>query len=295
MFIAPAAVPPPPARSRRSTFDGVPAASPLYVDAERSTWRNPLTGLSRRIRVLAYPPGDDVLDLDGGPAPSATPGTVPDVALADELSKATLVRPAPARHRLRAAGQAAPDRRDLRARHRLPEQRHARHERGELPPTLPERRGGSWGETAIDVGVLRPGRVPTSAACPGEPAGRVCRADVIVLTQPELLAKEQAFWEKRGARGRRLRHRRGDGLHRRPGDLLPGPLQPRSATAWPSSRRSRRWATPIAAVPGRRGRGRLPRAPGLCGGPGGERWPLHGWLEDLTGLRDEAEGRTGSS
>src|SRR4051812_29020756 len=72
--------------------DGVRAASPVYIDAEQSKWRNPLSGVSRSIRVLAFPPRDDVLDL----AAVRSQGDAwdrPDVALADERSKATLYGP----------------------------------------------------------------------------------------------------------------------------------------------------------------------------------------------------------
>src|SRR5262249_46838039 len=40
-------------------FAGVASASVLYVEAWRTQWRNPATGLSRRIRVLAYPLDDN--------------------------------------------------------------------------------------------------------------------------------------------------------------------------------------------------------------------------------------------
>src|SRR3954449_9075447 len=45
-------------------FAGVLSASPLYVEAWRTQWRNPATGLSRRIRVLAYPPDTDLLAIE---------------------------------------------------------------------------------------------------------------------------------------------------------------------------------------------------------------------------------------
>src|SRR3954471_23974377 len=45
-------------------FAGVVSASPLYVEAWRTLWRNPATGLSRRIRVLAYPPAADLLAIE---------------------------------------------------------------------------------------------------------------------------------------------------------------------------------------------------------------------------------------
>ena len=35
-------------------FAGVASASPLYVEAWRTQWRNPVTGLSRRIRAIRW-------------------------------------------------------------------------------------------------------------------------------------------------------------------------------------------------------------------------------------------------
>ncbi len=68
------------------------AASPLYIDAEQSKWRNPITGISRGIRVIAFPPRDDVLDLAAVRSQRGD-WDRPDVALADERSKTTLYGP----------------------------------------------------------------------------------------------------------------------------------------------------------------------------------------------------------
>src|SRR3954449_12222169 len=173
--------------------DGVRAASPVYIDAELSKWRNPATGISRRIRVVAYPPRDDVLDL-AAVRSQRDAWDRPDVALADERSKAALYGPLRAGtvselqgKRLRIAGTFALGT-DFRSNGTLllSEQN--------MLAYYPERRGGSWGETAVDVGVLR--------TRPGVDLARV-RADlearlppdVIVLTKAEFVAKEQQFWE----------------------------------------------------------------------------------------------------
>jgi putative ABC transport system permease protein len=173
--------------------DGVRAASPLYIDAEQSKWRNPMTGISRGIRVVAFPPRDDVLDL-AAVRSQRDDWDRPDVALADERSKETLYGPLRAGtvselqgKRLRIAGTFALGT-DFRSNGTLllSEQN--------MLAYYPERRGGSWGETAIDVGVLR--------LRPGADLARVREdlearlpADVIVLSKPEFLAKEQQFWE----------------------------------------------------------------------------------------------------
>ena len=77
-------------------FAGVVSASPLYVEAWRTLWRNPATRLSRRIRVLAYPPEDDLLAIDEVRSQREALER-PDTALADELSKERGIRPVPRR------------------------------------------------------------------------------------------------------------------------------------------------------------------------------------------------------
>jgi putative ABC transport system permease protein len=173
--------------------DGVASAHPFYIDAERSRWRNPVTGLSRRIRVIAYPPRDDVLDV---PEVRARRGDWdrPDAALADERSKTALYGPLSAGteselqgRRLRILGTFTLGT-DFRSNGTI-----LMSERN-LLSYFPERLGASWGETAVDVGVLRtrPGADPAAVKAGLE--ARLPR-DVVVLTKPEFIAKEQAFWE----------------------------------------------------------------------------------------------------
>src|SRR5436305_1189956 len=144
--------------------DGVRAASPVYIDAEQSKWRNSLTGISRRIRVVAFPPRDDVLDL-AAVRSRRDAWDRPDVALADERSKTTLYGPLRAGtvselqgKQLRIAGTFALGT-DFRSNGTL-----VMSEQNMLA-YYPERRGGSWGETAIEVGVMR--------TRPGADLGRV--------------------------------------------------------------------------------------------------------------------------
>jgi putative ABC transport system permease protein len=53
----------------------------------------------------------------------------------------------------------------------------------------------SWGSTAIDIGVLRLAKGADAAAVKSALQAAL-PADVMVLTLPELAAKEQAFWER---------------------------------------------------------------------------------------------------
>ncbi len=171
----------------------VASASPIYIDAERTSWRNPLTGISRKIRIVAFPPLEDVLSIPAVKSQRAL-WNRPKWALADVRSKISLYGPFEVGvaseingQRVQLAGTFSLGT-DFRSNGTLllSEQN--------MLAYYPERRDASWGETRIDVGVLRvrPGAKPESvrqaleAKLPG---------DVIVLTKGEFLNKEQDFWE----------------------------------------------------------------------------------------------------
>jgi putative ABC transport system permease protein len=175
-------------------FAGVISASPLYVEAWRTFWRNPASGLSRRIRVLAYPPVDDLIDIDQVRRLREV-WDRPDTVLADVLSKEREYGPLHegltselSGHRVRVVGTFALGT-DFQNNGNLIMSE------ANFLRVLPRRRGTSWGDTAIDIGVLRLAagadveriKAALQAALP---------ADVAVLTIPELIAKEQAFWQK---------------------------------------------------------------------------------------------------
>jgi putative ABC transport system permease protein len=171
----------------------IASACPLYIDAERVAWRNTLTGLSRKIRIVGYAPGDEVLD-NAAIKQQRDRWDRPDSALADDRSKSEFYGPLHPGvtseingRRLRITGVFSLGT-DFRSNGTLLLSEH------NMLTYFPERRGRSWGETAIDVGVLRL-----------RPSGNVARAkaslqaklpsDVIVLTKAEFLTKEQDFWE----------------------------------------------------------------------------------------------------
>jgi putative ABC transport system permease protein len=174
--------------------EGVVSAGPLYVEAWRTLWRNPATRLSRRIRVLAYPPGDDLLAIDEARRQRGA-WDRPDTVLADRLSKEREYGPFHdgltselSGHRVEVVGTFALGT-DFQNNGNLIMSE------ANFLRLLPRRLGATWGDTAIDIGVLRlaPGadveriKATLQAALP---------ADVLVLTLPELVAKEQAFWQK---------------------------------------------------------------------------------------------------
>ena len=173
---------------------GVASACPVYIDAEQARWRNPTTGVERLIRVVACAPTDDVLDLPAIRA-QRRHWDRPDCALADERSKPALYGPLKIGtvselqgRRIEVVGLFKLGT-DFRSNGTL-----LMSEQNMLA-YYPERRGGSWGDTAVDVGVLRtrPGadimavRATLEARLP---------PDVVVLTKRGFIAKEQRFWEE---------------------------------------------------------------------------------------------------
>ncbi|WP_422928829.1 ABC transporter permease DevC [Singulisphaera sp. PoT] len=173
--------------------EGIAGASPIYIDAERTRWRNPLTGLSRRIRVVAFPPREDVLDIEAVKA-RRNLWDRPESALADDRSKQDLYGKLAAGtvselngRTVKLVGTFSLGT-DFRSNGTI-----LMSEQNMLA-YYPDRRGTSWGETKIDVGVLRlrPGSSPMQVKRDLE--ARLPR-DVIVLTKARFLAKEQDFWE----------------------------------------------------------------------------------------------------
>ena len=212
----------------------------------------------RRIRVLAYPPKDDLLDPPRASGASSARAGTGDGALADVRSRPTSTGRSNGGTRSELRGRRVRIVGTVQPRDRLPEQRHARDERAQFPGLLP-RSGGSAGATtrSSTSGSSGSGPAPTGARVQAA-IRRSCPPTSSLLTKAELMAKERRFWEDVGADRRRLRHRRGDGIHRGDGDLLPGPLLRDHRPAGASSPRSRRWAIRRPSCTGdRRGGGRI--------------------------------------
>ena len=176
--------------------DGVASVHPFYLDADDATrWRNPLSGNTRRIRVLAYRPDDDLLSLPDVRARRDL-WDRPDTALADTRSKATLYGPLRAGEvselhgrRLEIAGGFTLGT-DFRSNGTL------LMSEANLLRYFPQRQPtADLGDTRIDLGVVRL-RAGTDAGAIRDAVKRHLPADVIVLTKPELMRKEQDFWEK---------------------------------------------------------------------------------------------------
>jgi putative ABC transport system permease protein len=175
-------------------FPGVAGVSPMYVEAWRTLWRNSASGLSRRIRVLAYDPDEDLLAIDALRRRKEDWKRA-DTAMADALSKAEEFGPLKEGVTTELAGHSIKIVGTFRLGTDFQNNGTLVMSEENFLRVLPYRRGTSWGSTAVDIGVIR--------LTKGADAGRVkaelqaaLPEDLLVLTISELADKEQAFWKK---------------------------------------------------------------------------------------------------
>jgi putative ABC transport system permease protein len=175
------------------SVEGVVEACPLYLETGDTSWRNVVNGLSKRIRVIAYRPLDDLLSLPDV-RDQRTSWNRPEVALSDRRSKTSLFGPLETGTRselqgktIRVVGRFALGT-DFRNNGTL-----IMSERN-LLRYFPERQALDQGDTRIDVGVIRlaPGADREAVR---EALAKRMPADVVVLTRAELIAKDHRFWE----------------------------------------------------------------------------------------------------
>jgi putative ABC transport system permease protein len=174
---------------------GVAEAHPFYfLTEDEALWRNPRTGLSRPIRLLAYEPESDLLALEAVRRQRAV-WSRPDTVVADDRSKLELfgsLRTGTVsefnNRRVEVVGNFSMGT-DFRSNGTIVMSEL------NLLRYCPQRAALPWSLTPVDVGVLR--------LCAGTPlnAARAALAerlpaDVIVLSKAELVRKEQDFWEK---------------------------------------------------------------------------------------------------
>jgi putative ABC transport system permease protein len=174
---------------------GVAMAEPFYLLVHKEAlWRNPLSGRSRPIRLLAFDPRADLLAIDAVRRQRAQ-WNRPDTILADDWSKLRFfgrLSPGTASElngrRVEVVGSFSMGT-DFRSNGTI-----VMNEANMLR-YCPSRSALPWPLTPVDLGVLRlhPGaaqnavRAALAAKLP---------ADVIVFTKAELIRKEQDFWEK---------------------------------------------------------------------------------------------------
>ena len=174
---------------------GVESVHRFYLDVHMSRrWRNVATGQTRPIRVIAFPPEDDLFDLDGVLAQRAL-WSAPDTALADTRSKTAIfgpIRPGMeselSGRRVRIVGQFTLGT-DFRSNGTLllSEANYLRYN--------PTRDPGDLGDRLIDLGVVRVD-ADVSLSEMQEKLARHLPADCLVLTKDQLLRKEQHFWAR---------------------------------------------------------------------------------------------------
>ena len=173
--------------------EGVASVSPLYLETERILWRNPSSGKLSRIRVIAFNPSDNLLNL---PEIRSALDILarPDSALADRRSKAAmfgLMTPGSTSElsgrTLQIVGQFSMGT-DFRNNGSLVMSE------ANFLRSDPTRAGPTYPENQIDLGVIR-----LQPGVPPETTLAAIRArltpDMIVLTRAELIAKERKFWE----------------------------------------------------------------------------------------------------
>jgi putative ABC transport system permease protein len=187
----------PPARLEQArSFDDVTSASPFYVETRRARWRNPADGIPRRIRVLAYPPADDTLAIEPLRA-RREEWERPDTVMADVLSKsgrygdlARIPDSELSGRRVAVVGTFALGT-DFQSDGTL-----VMSEQNFFSVFSDRRIGipGVPGSNGPDVAVLRV-RPGADLARLRDAIGAALPPDVLVLTKPGLVAKEQGFWD----------------------------------------------------------------------------------------------------
>jgi putative ABC transport system permease protein len=181
--------------ARAGGVPGVRSVHPFYLATEMALrWRNPETYLARSIRVLAYRPADELLDLPEVRA-QRPKWERPLTALADRRSKVADYGPLRADvtselagRRVRIVGTFALGT-DFRTNGTLVMSE------ANLLRYWPARLGPSRGDTRIDVGVIRTDSDAALERVRASVAGRLT-PDLVVLTKPELMAQEQGFWSR---------------------------------------------------------------------------------------------------
>ncbi len=174
-------------------FAEVTTAVPIAIETRRSFWRNPAGGLPRPIRVVAYPPDGDALDLPALVQHHGDWGH-PGRAMADARSRTERLGP------LRSGMVSELSGKTIRIVGTFDLGADFQSDGTlvmsdtTLADIFPDRRGLSTADDPVNVGLLRvrPGtdvdrlRGAIAAALP---------TDVRVLTKAGLIDKEQGFWD----------------------------------------------------------------------------------------------------
>lgn len=175
-------------------FDGITSASPVYIQTALAAWRNPITGLRRPIRVVAFRPGDDVF-LDAVLRHKTEALIAPDTALYDRYGKAEVYGVAgPSGFRTELAG------RPLRVigffslgadflndgNLVMTDRNFARYFGGRF--------GADPGRLPVDLGLIKVRGGEAAVARVKQQIARTLPPSVTVHTKAELMDEEKSFW-----------------------------------------------------------------------------------------------------
>ena len=174
-------------------FSQITTAVPIAIETRRSFWRNPASGLPRRIRVVAYPPNGDALDLEALIDRRQEWGR-PGRAMADARSRTERLGMLRSGMVSELSGKTVHIVGTFELGADFQSDGTLVMSDTSLADIFPERRGLSRADDPVDVGLLRvrPGvdieqlREAMAAAMP---------PDVRVLTKAGLINKEQGFWD----------------------------------------------------------------------------------------------------
>lgn len=177
------------ARAFPEIQDGVPVS----IETRRSFWRRVDDGLPRPIRVIAYPPASDAIDLPDLRARRHEWGR-PDTAMADSQSRTQRLGPLIPGTVSELSGKTVRILGTFSLGADYQSDGTLVVSDSTFADIFPDRRGPSRGDDDITVGLLRvrPGVDPEALRGKVEAA---LPPDVRVLTKPGLIDKEQAFWD----------------------------------------------------------------------------------------------------
>ncbi len=175
------------------SFNGVEGAVPVSIETRRTFWRNVEDGLPRPIRVVAYPPESDAIDL-----PSLVDErrrwSRPGFAMADRRSRTDRLGPLVPGTASELSGKSIRIHSNFDLGTDYQSDGTLVMSEASLARILPDRRGLTEADDRVTVGLirLRPG-VDTDLVCDQMRAG--LPSDVRVLTKRGLIEREQGFWD----------------------------------------------------------------------------------------------------
>jgi putative ABC transport system permease protein len=173
-------------------FSEVTSGVPISIETKRSLWRNLRDGLPRLIRVVAYPPGDDALDL-AALRTRRDRWSRPRTVMADALSRRERLGPMADGARSELSGTRVRVVGTFELGADFQNDGTLVMSDVNLKRIFPDRAGSTGSEDAVTVGLLRV-RPRTDVQRLRAAIASALPSDVRVLTKSGLIAREQGFW-----------------------------------------------------------------------------------------------------